>query len=174
MKTLTTGLLIGAAMIAGALVYHGRQLVALNERLAAVEHSNRALEQQLGTLPDDLPRLVSEGITGSAERVVGGLIGGARGLLPGLVSEFTAAAGSAGTGWIGNGAGDDAGETVVWPRSLSLTDGGPLVQFDIPQPVVHVDIQLGIPEGLDPARLLEAGAPESGADADEEPEVRED
>ena len=170
MKTLTIGLLLGAAMIASALVYHGRQLVALNERLAAVEQSNRALEHQLDHLTDDLPGLIGQGVTGVANRVVGSLFDGVRGLAGMRTGYGGAAAAGSGAAGPAPAAGGiailhDLPETGDWADwSLSLTQGGPLVRFDIAQPIVNIDIRLP-----DAAAVAEAlGWPEDGAPAEEE------
>ncbi len=77
-RSIAIGAVLGALIIAAALVYHGRQLAEVSRRLQAMEQRTTGLDRRLEKFSSDLPTLVEqaghnagrEAVRGMAEEII--------------------------------------------------------------------------------------------------------
>lgn len=130
-KWLAIAAVAGALIIAAALVYHGRQLGIVSERLVAMEQRTAELDLRLGQFSTALPGMVEQ-----AGRNAG------REAVHGVVEEVFEKPLS----WLKSTPAQ--GVSNVLQRSGSflgtngfvLDPGAPIIRFDISKPVVRIEV----------------------------------
>ena len=124
-------IVLGALIIAVALVYHGRQLAEVSRRLEAIDQRTTGLDNRLDKFSSELPALVEQAGHNAGRQAVHGMVEEAiqmplnwlrRDPTPGGTNRLT----PAGSAPISGG--------------LALDPGAPWVEFEIRQPVVKIEI----------------------------------
>jgi len=137
-KLTASALILGALLIAAALVYHGRQLALVAGQLATLEQRTGALDQRLNTFSEELPTLVGEAGKEAGRQAVHGVIEEAvQKPMNRVRTQLGFGTATAST----NATGTPPGETGLLPGG-SL----PWIRFDIPDPVINIDIQTNLKE----------------------------
>ena len=130
-RPLAIAAVLGASMIAAALVYHARQLAQVSLRLEAMEQGTSVLDSRLEKFSGDLPVLVEQAANNAGRQAIHG-----------MVDEVVQMPLS----WLGAQANPGANGTLergAWlytPSGTSIERGAPWVRFDIPNPVINIEI----------------------------------
>jgi len=158
-KSIALALVAGALIISAALVYHGHQLLQLSAQLQTTQRQMATLDTNLQSFAAQLPNLIGEAgknagrqaVHGMAEEAVEMPLNWLKSTLPkattaGLRSLLPAAApAAAATNRDPFGPGTTA-------RSPAAADAGPtgkgepVIQFNVPQPVVNIHILSNLKE----------------------------
>lgn len=130
-KSIAIAAVLGALIIAAALVYHGRQLAEVSRRLQAMEQRTTGLDSRLEKFSSELPTLVEQAGNNAGREAVHG-----------MVDEVVQMP----LKWLrprpATGATNAITPTVSSPRSSGATadEGAPWVRFDIRDPVIKIEI----------------------------------
>ena len=130
-KSLAIAAVMGAVIIAVALVYHGRQLAEVSRRLEAMEQRTTSLDSRLEKFSTDLPILVGQAGNNAGRQAVHGVVDE----LVQMPLNWLRPRPTAGTS---NAAGD-AGSSAA-ARDVAVDQGTPWIRFDIRKPVVKIEI----------------------------------
>lgn len=130
-KFLAFVILVGALIVGAALVYHGKQLASVATQLDALEQRTGALDIRLDAFSEELPALIGQAGHDAGRQAFRGFIDEAIGkpldqLLPSRAPGST-----------------NANQQVRHPlnlRDLLPGNGTPWIRFDIPDPVVNIDV----------------------------------
>jgi hypothetical protein len=130
-KPIAIAAVLGALIIAAALVYHGRQLAEVSRRLEAMEHRTTDLNGRLEKFSSELPTLVGQAGNNAGREAVHGMVDEVVQMpLKWLRSKPATGGSNAST------------HTVSPPRSGGATadEGAPWVRFNIREPVIKIEI----------------------------------
>jgi hypothetical protein len=130
-KPIAIAAVLGALIIAAALVYHGRQLAEVSRRLGAMEQRTTDLDGRLEKFSSELPALVGQAGNNAGREAVHGMVDEVVQMpLRWLRLKPT------------TGATNANAQTVSPPRSSSANadEGAPWVRFDIREPVIKIEI----------------------------------
>ncbi len=123
--------ILGALIIAAALVYHGRQLSEVSRRLEALEQRTSELDGRLDKFSSDLPALVGQAGNHAGREAVHGIVDEVIQLPLEWLRPKAA-----------TGATNAHAPSVSPPSSSGAAgdEGAPWVRFDIREPVIKIEI----------------------------------
>ena len=130
-KPLAIAAVLGALIIAVALVYHGRQLAEVSRRLEAMEQRTTGLDTRLEKFSSELPVLVGQAGNNAGRQAVHGVV---EELVQMPLNWFRPK--------LTPGA-SNATSNAVLPsptRDSTADQGTPWIRFDIREPVVTIEI----------------------------------
>jgi hypothetical protein len=130
-KPLAIAALLGALIIAAALVYHGRQLAEVSRRLEAMEQRTTGLDSRLDRFSSELPVLVGQAGNNAGRQAVHGAVDELIQMPRNWLNSKLTSGGSAAT------------NNAVLPsssRDSTADQGTPWIRFDIREPVVTIQI----------------------------------
>ncbi len=130
-KLTPVAIIVGALIIAVALVFHAQRLAEVAQRIQALEQRTDDLDGRLSTFQEELPAVIEQAGNGAGRQAVHGIIDEAfhkplRKLSPALRRAASNVVATTGDGL-------DIAELV-------RERGAPLVQFDIPTPNINIEI----------------------------------
>lgn len=149
-KPIAIAAVLGALIIAAALLYHGRQMSEVSRRLEAMEQRTSELDGRLDRFSSELPALVGQAGNNAGREAVHG-----------IVDEIIQMP----LRWLrpkpATGAANANAHSVSPPRSSGAVadEGAPWVRFDIREPVVKIEILPNLKE-VPPIPWLPIGARE--------------
>jgi len=122
---------LGALIIATALVYHGRQLAEVSRRLEGMEQRTTGLDRRLEEFSSELPSLVEQAGNNAGRQAVHGMVEEAVQMPLNWLRRKPA-----------TGASNALSQVSSPAHSSGLTadQGTPWVQFDIRDPVIKIEI----------------------------------
>jgi len=130
-KSMPIAIILGALIIAAALVYHGHQLTKVSRRLQAMEQRTSELDNRLDMLSNNLPTLIAQAGNSAGRQVVHGMVEEAV-QMPLRLLRPTSETGK-------SNALERAASLLQSGRAI-LDQGAPWVRFDIPKPVIKIEI----------------------------------
>lgn len=130
-KPLAIAAILGALIIAVALVYHGRQLAEVSRRLEAMEQRTTGLDTRLEKFSSELPALVGQAGNNAGRQAVHGVV---EELVQMPLNWFRPK--------LTPGASNATSNAVSSSPSRNSTadQGAPWIRFDIREPVVKIEI----------------------------------
>ena len=130
-KSLAIAVVLGASIIAAALLYHGQQLAEVSIRLAAMEKRTNGLDKRLGQFSDELPHLVEKAGNNAGRQAVHGIVDE----VAHLPSKLLGRSRSSATG-SKNAPSSSPGQS----NNLTEDQELPPLQLDIRDPVINISI----------------------------------
>jgi len=129
-RSVAIAIILGALIIAAALVFHGRQLAEVSRRLEAMDQRTTTLDARLAELSRQLPTLIQQAGKNAGRQAVHGMVEEALQMpLNWLRSKPVL------------GKSNILERIVSFPHASEGTaDQGPSVRFDIREPVVKIEI----------------------------------
>ena len=130
-RSVSIAAVLGAVIIAVALVYHGRQLAEVSRRLEAMEQRTTGLDSRLEQFSSDLPTLVEQAGNNAGRQAVHGMVDEVVQMPLNWLRPRLAPATSnilAQTAWASH------------TNGPVIDLGGPWVRFDIRDPVIKIEI----------------------------------
>ena len=130
-RSMALSAVLGAVIIAVALVYHGRQLAEVSRRLEAMEQRTTGLDSRLEQFSSELPTLVEQAGNNAGRQAVHGMVDEVVQMPLNWLRPRVAPATS-----------NILKQTAWAPRTNGpvIDLGGPWVRFDIRDPVVKIEI----------------------------------
>jgi len=130
-RSLAIAAVLGALIIAAALIYHARQVAEVTRRLEAMEQRTTGLDSRLEKFSSELPSLVEQAGNNAGRQAVRGMVQ--------EVVEMPLK-------WLApkpaSGASNDVRNAVSSLRSSvpAADQGGSWVRFDIQEPVIKIEV----------------------------------
>ena len=126
-----TAVVLGALIVAVSLIYHGRQLASVAGQMEALEQRTGDLDTRLKEFSQQLPSLIEQAGRDAGRQAVHGVIDEAfHKPLGKAFTQFTHTTSNVSA---------QAGNPFD-VRGLLPGGGMPLIRFDIPEPVVNIEI----------------------------------